>query len=112
MNPTTLISYIPTELKSPLDGVSPTLEVFGGKISLAITLLLGAVWMAALITGVVIIFTGLMSAKHAQKRSHEPEKITAGMAQVKLGFVVLATGFLLPVFIGAIILFSNRVSGA
>lgn len=105
-------TILPAAIKNPLDGVSPSLEVFGSKISLAISLVLGAVWMLALIAGIFIIFTGLAGAKNAQKRSHEPEKITAGMAQVKLGVVVLAIGFLLPALIGGLILFANRVNGA
>lgn len=100
---------LPAELKNPLDGVSPDLTIFGGKINLAITLALGFVWAVAIVAGAYIAFTGLAGAKHAQKRSHEPEKITAGMNQFKLGLTVLVLGFSMPLIIGGIIIFVNRV---
>jgi len=98
--------------KGPLDGVTPDINIFGGKINLAILLLLGAVWMLAIMAGVYIMFSGLISAKHAQKVSRDPDKISAGMGGFKLGVWVTALGFAVPIIIGGIIIFVNRVDAA
>ncbi|MFK4299165.1 hypothetical protein ABH924_004346 [Arthrobacter sp. GAS37] len=108
-----LNSVLPAEITNPLGNVSPDLTIFGGKINLGITLLLGFAWALCSVAAIFMIFSGLGAARHAQKRSNEPEKVTAGLTQAKTGGLVLALSFALPIIIGGIIIFVNRVnSGA
>lgn len=96
---TTLINAIP----NPLDGVTPSIEVFGVQFQGKLNLLLGGFWALALAVCVFGILRGLAKYGYARSYSHNSSDLTEGADAAKKAGIAFGATAGLGLIVGAIL---------
>lgn len=96
---------------NPLDGVTPSFEALGVQFEGAVQMVLGIVWMGALVAGVLaMLITGGQWAIANQVTHHE-ESIAAGSKNFRRAAVAFAVIAGISIVVGAVLLFVQRAGG-
>ena len=93
-----------TKVRSPFDGVTPSIDAFGGAFKSKALLLLGGVWFIALMAVAGYYLIGATRMNHARRHGQQDDLMAATSdVKIALGAAGLAVGA--PVVFGALIAF-------
>lgn len=93
---------MPSDIKNPFDGVTPSVDVFGVKFVGAIGLILGGIWGLVLIgtAGAFLINVGKWGIA---KRRNRSDDISEGADGAKVSLIAFGAAVGVSVIIGAVI---------
>ncbi|MFF8347936.1 hypothetical protein ACF049_19280 [Cellulosimicrobium funkei] len=103
MKLTYLATRVLTDVTNPLEGITPTLDVFGIEFKGRVSIILGGIWALVLVAAAAAVLLGGGKWAWASKVSHSTEGAMEGAAQFKgaaSAFGVIAAA---SVILGAII---------
>lgn len=98
-----LATQILTDVLNPLEGITPTLDVFGIEFKGRVTIILGGVWALVLVASAAAVLLGGGKWAWASKVSHSTEGALEGAAQFKGAAVAFGVVAAASVVLGAII---------
>lgn len=107
---TTVLMALPAEIKNPLDGVSPSIDVFGVKFSGAVGIILGGIWALALAIMAGRLIWSFVTWVAAKRNSRQQDLMDSAddlkAASIGMGGLVGVS-----LIIGAIIFFVQGATG-
>jgi len=98
-----LASRVLTDVTNPLEGITPSLEVFGIEFQGRVTIILAGIWALVLTASAGAVLLGGGKWAWASKVSHSTEGALEGAAQFKGAAIAFGVVAAASVVLGAII---------
>lgn len=98
---TTLASLLPA-VENPLDGVTPSMSIFGDILEGKINLIVGAIWGALIVAAGVLLLLALFGL-HSAKDEANPSKINRARGKLFGAAIALLCVLMAPVIIGVFV---------